>query len=213
MIILSGGIKGGCGKSTIAVNFAVMRSKEGREVLLIDADAQQSSTDFTAMRNDSLDGKAGYQCIALTGKAVLRDGRKLAEKYDDVIIDAGGRDTASQRAALAFADAYLVPFLPSGADVWTLEQVETLVEEMAPANPDLNAFCFLNRADHQGQNNSEAAEILRESETLTFIEAAVGDRKVFRNAFSEGLAITEYKPRDNKARAEINALYTHIFNI
>ena len=213
MILLSGGIKGGCGKSTIAVNLAIMRALAGREVLLIDADAQGSATDFTAMRNEAFDGTAGFQCVSLSGKAVLRDGGKLAEKYDDVVIDAGGRDTASQRAALAMADVYLVPFLPSGADVWTIEQAEQLVEEMAPANPSLKAFSFLNRADHQGSNNAEAAEILQESGLIAYADLMVGDRKVFRHAFSEGLAAVEYKPRDAKAEAEIEALYEYVFTI
>ena len=37
MIITVGGIKGGSGKSTVATNLVVLRSLEGRDVLLVDA--------------------------------------------------------------------------------------------------------------------------------------------------------------------------------
>ncbi len=47
MIIVIGGIKGGSGKTTVATNLAVMRSGKGNDVLLIDADDQETSTDFT----------------------------------------------------------------------------------------------------------------------------------------------------------------------
>lgn len=210
MILTSGGIKGGTGKSTVAVNLAIMWASEGRDVLLIDADPQGTATDFTAVRNEVLDGEAGYASVSLAGKAVWRDGSKLSKKYDDVIIDMGGRDTASQRAALAIADILLVPFLPSAADVWTVEQVTGLIEEMTSANPKLRSFCFLNRAEHQGRNNEDAAELLRESEVITFIEQVLGDRKVFKNAFSDGLGVVEYKPQNRKAIREIEALSQYI---
>jgi chromosome partitioning protein len=36
MILVCGGIKGGSGKTTMAVNLAVMRSRVGGDVLLVD---------------------------------------------------------------------------------------------------------------------------------------------------------------------------------
>ena len=38
MIYTLGGIKGGTGKTTIATNLAIMLSRAGRDVLLVDAD-------------------------------------------------------------------------------------------------------------------------------------------------------------------------------
>ena len=54
MIIVIGGIKGGSGKTTVATNLAVIRSGEGKDVLLIDADDQETSSDFTTLRNEVL---------------------------------------------------------------------------------------------------------------------------------------------------------------
>src|SRR3954467_9216473 len=104
MIIVVGGIKGGSGKTTIATNLAVIRSAENRNLLLIDADDQETATDFTILRNERNESGAGYTSIKLAGPAVRTQTQRLADKYDDIIIDTGGRDTTSQRAALTIAD-------------------------------------------------------------------------------------------------------------
>ena len=212
MIVLSGGTKGGVGKSTVATNLAIMLSKTGRDVLLIDADDQETSADFTTMRHQKL-GDAGYTCTKLNGSAVRTDGKRLASKYDDVIIDAGGRDTASQRAALVIADLVLIPFVPRSFDVWTLEPVAQMVEEARSFNPQLKAYAFINRADSTGTENEEAADYIRETEELEFITTSLGYRKVFGKAAAQGLAVIEYTPQDKKAIAEVSALFNLVFSI
>ena len=180
---------------------------------LIDADDQETATDFTILRNEKLAENAGYTSIKLTGDAVRTQTRQLSKKYDDIIIDTGGRDTSSQRAALTVADILLVPFVPRSFDVWTLEKVAGLVTEMRLPNPDLLAFTFINRADPRGVDNDEAAEILRESQGLTFINTPLGNRKAFANAAAQGLAVTEIKPQDAKATEEMMILSRYIFDI
>ena len=213
MIIVAGGIKGGSGKTTVATHLAVMRALQGRDVLLIDADDQETATDFTALRNERLPEGAGYTSIKLTGASVRTETLRLARKYEDVVIDTGGRDTTSQRAALTVADKLIVPFVPRSFDVWTLEKVANLVEEMRAANPRLKAYIFLNRADPQGRDNDEAAELLREAGELEYLDTPIGTRKAFGNAASQGLAVTELKQQDSKATQEINALFGYLFDI
>ncbi|WP_236705193.1 ParA family protein [Hymenobacter sp. AT01-02] len=67
MIITVGGIKGGTGKSTISTNLAVWLSRQGHDVLLVDADEQESSSDFTAWRGETRNGELGYTLVQLTG--------------------------------------------------------------------------------------------------------------------------------------------------
>ena len=213
MITVVGGTKGGSGKSTVATNLTVMLAAAGRDVLLVDADDQETSTDFTAMRNETRPGGAGYTCVAVTGRNVLTEVKRLADKYQEVVIDTGGRDTASQRAALAICDTYLVPFAPRSFDVWTLDKVAELVEEARSINPDLRALAFINRADAQGKDNAEAAEFLASKPALEFITTALGNRKAFANAASQGLAVVELRPHDAKANEEVGKLFGYLFDI
>src|SRR5690242_198797 len=150
MIIVAGGIKGGGGKTTTATNLAIIRATAGRDVLLADADDQETASDFTNLRNERAISRASYTCVKLTGAAVRTEIRRLAPKYQDIVIDTGGRDTTSQRAALTVAAVLLVPFVPRSFDLWTIDKVAELVGEMKAANPKLRAYTFINRADPRG---------------------------------------------------------------
>lgn len=212
MILLLGGIKGGSGRTTVATNLSVQRSSK-KDVLLVDADDQETSSDFTILRNEQTDGNAGYTCIKLTGSAVRTETLRIADKYDDVIIDTGGRDTTSQRAAMSIADEMLIPFVPRSFDIWTIEKVVEMTEEMRSVNPKLNASTFLNRADPRGKDNGDAEKIITEYEGISFLPCALGNRKAFGNAAAAGLAVTEVRPRDPKAIKEITHLYQRVFKI
>lgn len=212
MIIVVGGIKGGSGKTTVATNLAVLCA-QAHDVLLVDADDQETATDFTILRNETLPEGAGYTSIKLTGPAVRTEIQRLTPKYDTIIIDTGGRDTTSQRAALSVAHLLLVPFVPRSFDLWTLEKVATLVDEMRAANPHLKAFVFINRADPRGTDNEDSATALKEARGLAFMETPLGTRKAYSNAAAQGRAVTELKPPDPKAVEEILTLYQHIFNV
>ncbi len=211
MIVVVGGIKGGSGKTTVATNLAVMRSKV-RDLLLIDADDQETASDFTMLRNEEQAAGAGYTSIRLSGSAVRTETKRLIDKYDEILIDTGGRDTASQRAALTVADVLLVPFVPRSFDVWTLEKVSELVGEMRTVNPELRAYAFINRADPAGRDNQDAAEIIRDTAELEFIDCPLGSRKAFSNAAARGLAVVEHKPNDSQAVSEIETLYRYLFD-
>jgi chromosome partitioning protein len=211
MIIVCGGIKGGSGKTTLATNLAVIRAAAGHDVLLVDADDQETASDFTIQRNAQTGDKAGYSTCKLDNEAVRTEINRAKTKYEDIIVDTGGRDTRSQRAALVVADILLVPFVPRSFDIWTVEKVGALVEDVRTLNPELRAYVFLNRADAIGQENEEAKSILADASALTYLETALGYRKAFGKAAAQGMAVTELRPQDSKASAEIMALYRRIF--
>jgi chromosome partitioning protein len=210
MILVAGGGKGGSGKSTIATNLAVMRSTQ-HDVLLVDADDQETAADFTVLRNSTHEGGAGYTCVKLTGPAVRTELERLKSKYDDIIVDAGGRDTVSQRAALVVADMLLVPFVPRSFDIWTLDTVIGLIQEIRTVNPTLRTVAFINRGDVSGGYNTEAGEMIRDKEELVYLDTPIVNRKAFGRAAEQGKAVTEIRPVDPKAVHEIMALYRAIF--
>jgi chromosome partitioning protein len=214
MIVCVGGIKGGSGKTTVATNLVVLRALSGHDVLLVDADPQATAWDFTGQRANR-NGEPGYTCQQLNGQQVATQIRRQARKYDDIFVDVAGRDTVSQRAAIACSEVLLIPFVPRSFDIWTLEPTVAMIEEMRPANPDLRVLIFLNRADARGSDNEGAVELLREkltgSESLTLLEQRLGNRKAYASAAAFGQAVTELKPHDVKANEEIQDLYDFLF--
>jgi chromosome partitioning protein len=211
MIVIVGGIKGGSGKSTLATNLTVIRALEGRRVLLVDADEQRSASDWAEHR-ESLGITTPWTTISLNGAGVRAQLLKMVNDYDDIIVDTGGRDTTSQRSALTVADVFLAPFQPRSLDVWTAGKVVSLVEEIRSVNPKLRAYAIINRADSQGVDNQDAAEILKESEGIEYLPTSIGQRKAFANAAAEGLGIIELKTQDKKAITEIRQLSVAVFS-
>lgn len=211
MIIVVGGIKGGSGKTTIATNLAIMRTLDKADILLVDADEQETTSDFSLIRDEQVSNQAKYTCIKLSGKSVRTEVIKQIEKYDDIIIDTGGRDTSSQRAAISIADILLVPFVPRSFDVWTLEAVSDLVKEIRDINPELKAYTFLNKADIRGSDNEEAKQFIKKSNELEFLDIIISQRKSFSHASSMGKGVVEYKPLDQKAIEELDKLYNKLF--
>ena len=213
MVLVIGGTKGGSGKTLLATNLTVVRAGEGHDVLLIDADEQGSAMDFTRQRQRRMAGEPGYTAIQTREADVAVQVRRMSPKYGDIIIDVGGRDTASQRAALAVADRLLIPFSPTSVDLWTADTVVVLLKEARMFNPHLNAYAILNKAFSRGADNAEAAAILQEyPDYWMYLETLIGNRKAFSNAFGGGQAVMEYQPKDTKAMKEMRALYRHLFD-
>jgi chromosome partitioning protein len=212
MIYTIGGIKGGSGKTTLAVSLAILLSRQDKRILLVDADKQSTATDFAQWRTQTL-GDAGFTSVQLADMQVRNEVHKLKLNYDDIVIDAGGRDTASQRAALAVSDVFITPFAPKSFDIWTLEQVQQLVQEMQIANPRLQCYALLNRVDYNETDIKEARDYIEESGVLHVFANTLHERKVFTNAAAAGLAVTEFKPRNAKAAHEMEALFIEITSL
>jgi chromosome partitioning protein len=212
MIYTIGGIKGGSGKTTIATNLVVLLASQKRDVLLVDADDQESASDFTAFRNQTLGGVLDYTAVKITGSDLNGQVKRLAEKYDDVIIDVGGRDTVSQRSALTVSDVAVFPFVARSFDIWTLNKVNALLNEVLPFNPKIKCFTFINKADARGTQKEDAADLLKNSDKLIFLDNTIGNRIAFGNAAAEGIGVIELKPEDTKATAEVYSLFEAISN-
>ena len=211
MIVVLAHTKGGVGKSTLAVNMVVVRSRTGRDVQLVDADEQGTATDFTTLRSEQL-GEPGYTAVSLSGASVRTQVLQLRTKYEDIIIDAGGRDTAGLRAALTVCDVALVPFQPRSFDLWTLEKMVALMSEAQEYRQSpLRAVAILNFLDPTGRDNIVAAEVLTGNQMIGYLHTPIGRRKAFPNAAAEGRAVCELKPQDPKATAEIAALVHAVF--
>jgi chromosome partitioning protein len=204
MILAVGNVKGGVGKTTLAINLAIALAAAKRDVLLIDGDEQGTALAFTDLRTTAK-GSPGYTAVALHGPNIRTQVRQLQPKYSDIVIDVGGRDTGSLRAALTVAQIVLIPVKPRSFDLWGVDQTAALVDEARSINDSLRAIAVLNEADAQGKDNQAAVAALADIPGLEIAPVLIGRRKAFPNAAASGLSVLESHD-DQKASDEMHQL-------
>lgn len=213
MIYTVGNTKGGVGKTTLAVNLAIARALAGRDVWLIDGNCQGMAQTAISIRADA-GHKPGIACASYFDGATLRaQVQQQSSKFEDIIIDAGGRDSTALRAALVLSDVLLIPFQPRSYDVWALNDMAVLVDEARSVRDGLRAFAVLNCADPGdiSVDNSEAAEAVADYPQFEYLPTPIRRRKSFANAAGQGLSVLEIKPADKKVVNELNALISLLF--
>lgn len=213
MIITVGNTKGGVGKTTLALNLAIARAIAGRDVWLIDGDRQGTAQMAISIRADA-GCSPGIACATYSDGPTLRSQvQQQVSKFDDIIIDAGGRDSTALRAALVLSDVLLVPFNPRSFDVWALNDIAALVDDVRSVRDGLRAVAILNCADpgESSTDNAEAAAAVADVPQFEYLDTPIRRRKSFANAAGQGLSVLELKPVDKKATEELKALVKALF--
>jgi chromosome partitioning protein len=177
MILTVAAVKGGPGKTTTAVHVAACLAARGSQVMLVDADPQQSAMAWA----DAAD--LPFATVTLPIKTLHKQLQAVAPPGTDVVIDTPPGDKAIIASALRPADVVLVPFRPSTADLGQYVDTVALIEEVAAVNDNLVAYFLFTQASTnrnsislrgardvlagEGQNVLDAIVYFREAMTRT----------------------------------------------
>jgi chromosome partitioning protein len=210
--------KGGAGKSTIAVQYAIAASGEGRTPLIVDCDAAQTSIHVwaSALRHEkSPEIRIGSLDTIARQLAEAQD-----EGFDVVVVDVppGGGQLVSRVASLV--EHILIPVRATTFDLHAMRNTVDLLREAAD-NTEPSAIACRNalgkaaivlngtptrpstswRSDIQGalaQCGAGGLEII----------GALADRSAYSASIEKGRGVTE--GRDAKAIDEVQELYRNV---
>ena len=208
MIILIGSQKGGCGKSTTAVNICADLAKKGKDVVLVDADRQCTAANW-ALDRASNDNLATVHCVQKYEN--IRDTLiDLDKRYEYVVVDAAGRDSRELRTGMTAAHILLVPFRPSQPDLDTLPNLREIIVTAKDLNPELVVYGLITMAPTNPviHETEEAKEYLQDYPEINLLNTIIRDRKVYRDAMSDGLGVVEMT--NPKATEEIQGLIKEV---
>ena len=210
MIVLCGGEKGGTGKSTLATNLAVWLAHQGKDVLLVDTDRQLTSSRWIDRRHALAESLPEVRGAEKHGN-VFHALRDWAGRYDEIIVDAGGRDSEELRTALVAAQVVYLPLRASQPDLETSLHMHELVTLARSLNPHLTARWLLTLAPagQHAADTHEARDVLRELPGIPLSGVIIHDRKIYRDAIATGHGVVELL--NEKAQAEIDALGHEIY--
>ena len=207
MILVIANQKGGCGKTTTAVNLAGTFAQRGMDVLLVDSDPQGSAMKWRGLAS----GTFPVGVIALPMPVLDQEIPKLAKKYDLVVIDTPPGMETITRSALVVADLAIIPLQPSPLDLWSGTDIVGLVRKAQQLNPGLRTRLLLNRKIHGTRLSRESVEALKEFPFPLF-ETAIHQRIALAEAVTAGKTITDFYP-DGPSSSEYRALVEEIVSV
>jgi chromosome partitioning protein len=211
MILLVGGQKGGSEKTTLATNIACYLSNIGEEVILVDADKQNSATNWIQDRLENSDLKNITSVkVADNIKTSISD---LKEKYKNIIIDCAGRDSKEQRTGMLIADKFIIPVKPSQYDLDTLDKLSEITDQAKDFNSQLKCYISLSMCPTNPIVNEkqQAQDFLKDFPEFNLLSSYTCERKVYRDTVSLGKGVWE---SDNeKAKTEIKNIATELFEL
>jgi chromosome partitioning protein len=198
--------KGGTGKTTVATNLATLLAAQKTEVLLVDADPQQSALEWQHDRPTHL---PQVSVVGLPAPNLHREIPRLQAKYPVILIDGGGRVTATARATVAVADFLLVPTLASLPDARSTQRFfQEVVEEVAAIKGRISGAILFSMVKTGTVFNVSGQGSIKDLGSPV-LETTLSHRITYQEAFAQGLSVGEYDPR-SKAAEEVHALFREL---
>lgn len=198
--------KGGCGKTTIAVNLAHSFQNQGYKVLLVDSDPQGSARDW-----NEINGEEVIPIVGLDRESLTKDIEAVKAGYDYVIIDGAPSIAKLSIAAVKIADLVVILVQPSPWDIWaTADLVEIIKGNQEIRNNKPEAVFLISRAIKQTKLAKEVVGALAQY-NLPILESFTTQRMAYPTTASEGQTV--YCNGANPATIEIDNVRNEILGI
>lgn len=205
--------KGGTGKSTISFNLGACAVNDGKSVLVIDADTQGTSVKFGAIRNKA-EGVKPMAVASHTTDDLFQVLKNAQREEDLIIIDAGGQDSRTMRAAMMAADVILIPILPGGSDVIAVQyNTMPLVKQLVEVRPNVTVRFVVNQLNPHTRVAKAVVDLISKlAEEIRPTKAVLQHRVIYGESTMSGKSVAEYNP-ESKAATEMAALYSEVHDL
>lgn len=202
--------KGGAGKSTIAVHLAHSLALNGGSVLVVDADAQQSSSKWLSRLNYSIEAK-----IINDPDELLDELPILSTTHDWIIVDGPAALSETTRAVVLVADLAIIPCQPTGVDLESASDTVRLISQAQRIrNGEPKAAIFVNRAVKGTRLKNEALEVLHLMKNVTVLESVLHQKQIIADCFGQNATVFDLPgSAANVSRIELENLFLEALGV
>jgi len=211
-IIAVANLKGGVGKSTLAVNLACALAEDSKHVLIVDADSQGTScfwnsqgklpVEVKGMPLDDRTASSGWFSRLLADresddrarvKRWKRDLRNSHATY--VIVDCPPHIGLATTAALDIADLVIMPVTPSAADLVATATALELLGKARAKRKDKGPRCLLvpSRVDRSTSTGKQIEGVMKKFGQP--LGPSLCQRVAFADAIAFGQWVGDYAPK------------------
>ncbi|MCA1991744.1 MAG: AAA family ATPase [Coleofasciculus sp. S288] len=201
--------KGGCGKSTTAVHFTYwLATQKKKKVLLVDADAQQSSSEWL----EGMELQIPYKVVQ-TPDDLLELLPELALESDLLVVDGPASLAEATRAILFRADLAIVPVQPTGVDLRSASEAVRLIKQaQSVRSGPPTAAVFLSRAVKGTKLKDEALALLNKTKEVTILKTVIHQKQAIADTSGQPATVWDLPSRPAKESArEYERLFKEIF--
>jgi chromosome partitioning protein len=191
------GMKGGTGKSTVAIHLAVAASQAGRHVTLVDTDPQASAMTWASERTAPEPQIIAAPAYDAAKQIVAQDGRDL------IVIDTAPRAEAAITSLAREADLIVIPVHCTMLDLVASQVAFRMAQ--SSGRPFVVVF---NAVNPRGLEVAEVREELS-AQGYKVAPSILAHRTSYARALSSGLAVTEFEEQGRAAK-EITSLWKWI---
>lgn len=162
--------------------------------------------------------KADFTCISKTGDSIVDTIKKMASKFEVIILDTKATVSKEQRKSILLSDYLIIPTTTSQIDLAELLELFDYVEELKIVNESLKVFIVLNRINPNPFLTNEARELKefisnyqkeKNMKNYILMDSILHDRIDYKRSIVEGLGVSEMK---SKASKEFNDFYMELKN-
>ncbi|MEM7770793.1 MAG: AAA family ATPase [Cyanobacteria bacterium P01_A01_bin.37] len=197
--------KGGCSKSTTSLHFSYWLSTiKGTKTLLVDADAQRSSSIWLESMEDV---DIPFEVVQ-TPDDLLDGLPELAERCDVLVVDGPAGLTEATRAILFRTHLAIVPCQPSGVDLRSAADAVKLIRQaQSVRSGPPEAALFLSRAVKGTRLKDEALAVLEKS-GVPVLNTIIHQRQIIADSFGQRATVWDMP---GKAAEDSQKEYEHLF--
>lgn len=202
--------KGGVGKSTGAVHAADYFARKGKSVILVDADGQQSSSQWVVEIRQSLPD-SNLLCLSITNPEELFEKLpELAKTCDLVVVDGPAKSNEITKAILARCQMALIPCRESIVELRSSGDVLKLIRHVRELRGELpKAAIYLTQVKSNTVLLKEAQDALGDEPDIPLMQTIIYDRQIFKDAPGQGTTVFGLGGKSAKDAAK---LYDSLFS-